>query len=109
MKYRVDFYVPELKVCLEIDGHLHEHNAVYDSNRDIELRQFLGGDWEIIRVPTKYIDKNPSMIPEAIEKIKMAKAEFRKKNNGILPDHYSKRERELYKTCGEFTYKRIFK
>lgn len=107
-QYRVDFYIPELKVCLEVDGNTHEYKAIYDNRRDIELRQFLGNEWEIIRIPTKYIDKNPSMIPQAIEEIKKAKIEYRRKNIGILPDYYSIREKEHYKECGEFIYKRIF-
>lgn len=96
LKYEVDFYIPELKVCLEIDGHLHDLKPEYDSNRDIDIRNHLGGEWEIIRIPTKYIDKNPSKLIEAIEQLKKEKVKLRRKNSGILPEWYSKRERSLY-------------
>ena len=45
------------------------HREVYDSERDIDIRNTLGKEWEIVRIPTKYIEKDPTVIPEAIERI----------------------------------------
>lgn len=95
-KYYVDFYIPELKVCLEVDGRLHEYSVKKDSIRDIDIRNYLGLDWEILRIPTKYIEKDPSKIPDILIKMRKEKRKIRKENRGILPEHYSKRERSLY-------------
>ncbi len=95
-KYYVDFYIPELKVCLEVDGRLHEYSVKKDSIRDIDIRNYLGLDWEILRIPTKYIEKDPSKIPDILIKMRKEKRRIRKENRGILPEHYSKRERSLY-------------
>ena len=91
LKYEVDFYIPELKVCLEVDGHLHDFRPEYDSNRDIE-----------IRIPTKYINKNPEKLIDAIEAVKKEKIKLREKNKGIIPEYYSKREKALYKKYTEY-------
>lgn len=99
--YRADFYVPELSVCVEIDGHLHDYKREYDSTRDIEIRAVLGSEWEVVRIPTKYIEQNPPKIPEAIEALANKKRELRKQNNGIIPETFSKRERAHYAKVGE--------
>lgn len=109
LKYEVDFYIPELKVCLEVDGHLHEFKPEYDSNRDIEIRNYLGNQWEVIRIPTKYIDKNPEKLVDAIEMLKQGKIKLRTKNNGIIPEYYSKRERALYGKYTEYKTYRVRK
>lgn len=96
LKYRVDFYIPELKVCLEVDGALHSHKLEYDSRRDIELRNALGSEWEIVRIKTNYIEENPEKIVDAIEALANEKRRLRKKNNGVMPYGFSKRENTLY-------------
>ena len=40
--YIVDFYLPEMYVCLEIDGEQHETKHIADSKRDIAIRAALG-------------------------------------------------------------------
>lgn len=92
-KYRVDFYLPELKVVLEIDGELHKNNLYRDNKRDIEIRKELGNEWEIVRIKTKYIEQNAEMLVEAIKAIKKEKQKIRKKNYGILPEWYSERNK----------------
>jgi very-short-patch-repair endonuclease len=67
-KYHVDFLIPELKVVLEIDGHMHKYNKKQDSKRDQDIRQLLPG-WNIVRIKTKYIERNPSMLLQAIRGI----------------------------------------
>lgn len=95
-KYRVDFYVPELKACVEVDGHLHKGKELYDSNRDIDIRNTLGSDWEVVRIPTKYIEKNPPRIVDAIIALYNKKQELRKEHHGIIPDNFSLREKRHY-------------
>lgn len=108
-KYIVDFYIPELKVCLEVDGRLHDFSIKKDSERDIDIRDFLGLEWEVLRIPTKYIEKNPILIPEILIKMKQEKKNIRKENNGILPEHYSRRERALYSDLVKYKTYRVRK
>lgn len=96
LNYRVDFYIPEFKVCLEVDGAQHAHKLEYDSRRDIDIRNVLGSDWEIVRIKTGYIEENPEKIVDAIEALAKEKRRLRKKNNGIMPYGFSKRENVLY-------------
>lgn len=101
--YIVDVYLPEKKVCLEIDGEYHKGKEFQDSNRDIKIRQKLGEEWEIIRIPTKHIEENPDMIPNAIDAIYEMKKKLRKKNCGFLPNSYSKREQARYEKAMVYT------
>lgn len=91
-KYRVDFLIPEHKIVLEIDGDMHENTLYKDNNRDIELRRILGADWETVRIGTKYLDQNAKALPDAMFAVKEEKQKLRARNNGFLPDWYSKRE-----------------
>lgn len=96
LSYKVDFYIPELKTCLEVDGITHKHSIEYDSERDINLRNALGTQWEIIRIPTKYIEENPSKIIEGIEQLAKEKRRLRQKNYGAMPYGFSQRENKHY-------------
>lgn len=91
--YKVDFYLPTLKCILEIDGERHNGRELYDSNRDIKLRNMLGADWEVVRIPTKYLDQNAKMLVEAIKQLKREKQKVRAANGGIIPSYYSKRDK----------------
>lgn len=95
-KYLVDIYLPEKHVCLEIDGERHNGKELEDSKRDIEIRQILGEQWEVVRIPTKHIEENPDRIPESIDAIYQMKKKLRKQNGGFLPNSYSKREQAKY-------------
>ncbi|WP_010078422.1 DUF559 domain-containing protein [Liquorilactobacillus mali] len=91
---RVDFLIPSLHVALEIDGKLHEFKVVKDSNREIEimknLNKQMGGSWEVIRIPTKYIETNIKQLGKAIAALYNSRQSERKKNNGFLPTNWSK-------------------
>ena len=98
-KFIVDLFIPDWRVILEVDGERHENRLLYDSKRDAEIRKYLGDEWEIIRIPTQYIEQNPKKIPEAIQALAKQKREIRKKNGGFLPQSYSKREKAMYKNA----------
>jgi very-short-patch-repair endonuclease len=108
-KYRVDFYIPEIKVCVEVDGHLHEFKTVHDSNRDIDIRNELGREWEIIRIPTKYIESQPELLPIAIEKLADEKRKIRNQNGGYMPETYSMREKSHYAKLAGYKTQRVKK
>lgn len=97
-KHRVDFLIPNMNVVLEIDGYMHKHYKLKDSQRDIEVRESLGAKWEVIRIPTKYIEQNVSQLIIAIQEVYKYKKEIRLRNQGLIPEWYSKRERERYKS-----------
>ncbi len=65
--YIVDFYIPEKKIVIEIDGiqHLTEDNKKADSIRDESI-----SEWGItvIRIPNKLINKNFNDICEYLLK-----------------------------------------
>lgn len=94
--YLVDVLIPDMYVCLEIDGDRHRYSHAADGKRDVAIRSILGKKWEVIRVPTKYLESNPSKLPEAIKALYENIKTLREKNNGLLPEIYSKREREYY-------------
>ena len=101
-EYIADVYIPRLALIVEIDGELHEGKELRDSNRDVKLRQILGDEWEIVRIPTKYIEQNPVRIPDAINALAKKKRDLREQNGGFLPDNYSKREAARYKNAMEY-------
>ena len=93
--YRVDFYIPELKIILEIDGESHKNTLFKDNQRDIAIRKILGDDWETIRIGTEYLKNNAELLVEAIKTLKNEKQSIRRKNNGFLPEWYSKRDKAV--------------
>ena len=94
-KYVVDFYIPEEKLCLEVDGERHKYNTQYDKKRDMVIREDLGSEWEVVRIPTKYISFYPDKIPEAMLKLKNEMQKSRQ-NYGIISDNFSRREQDYY-------------
>lgn len=95
-RHRVDILIPELKVALEIDGDRHKYSVAVDGKRDVEIRAKLGKIWEVVRIPTKYIEEKPEKLPEAIKAMYDQIKEIRLKNNGLLPETYSKRQKMYY-------------
>ena len=95
--YKADILAEPLKAVIEIDGYLHNGKKVKDNKRDIEIRQILGKEWEIVRIPTKYIEENVQQLVPAIEQIRKYKQELRGANGGIIPEIYSQREADHYK------------
>ncbi len=91
--YRVDFWIPEMKIILEIDGMFHKNTVNRDSKRDIKIREELGYDVEVIRVDTKYIEQNAKMLTDAISAIREERQKIRKQNFGLLPDWYCKKKK----------------
>lgn len=96
--YMVDFYIPSLKMVLEVDGHLHKYHTYYDNERDIKIRSLLGKEWEVVRIPTKYIEANAKQIVPAAISIKAEKQKIREEHNGIIPEWYSNRNSASKKT-----------
>lgn len=96
LNYRIDFFIPELFTCLEIDGERHKNSLISDNGRDIDIRNHLGSEWETVRVPTEYIDKNPEKIFEMIEGARNLKKSYRSEPGKVKPA-FSRREKEHYR------------
>lgn len=62
--YRVDICLPQWKVLLEIDGVHHKRKV--DAERDEKILSMLPQGWRIVRIPTAYLEENPSKLIEAI-------------------------------------------
>lgn len=92
---RADFILTNEKIVLEIDGYMHKHSQRKDYIFDKDVREELGSEWEVIRIPTKHIEENITRLHDAIMELKIYKQKLRKQNNGILPDYYSDREKEV--------------
>lgn len=92
--YRADFMLPDEKIVLEVDGDIHLASLYKDNKRDIEMREILGDDWEVVRIGNDYVEEKPDLVLEAAREVKRYKQEIRKQNFGILPEWYSKRERQ---------------
>jgi len=95
--HRVDFVLPEKKVVLEIDGHMHKYSRVKDAKRDKEVRAELGADWEVVRITTRYLEEKPETLPKAITVLKKARQKERAENGGILPYGVSTAQNEAYR------------
>lgn len=109
--YRVDFLIPSEKIALEIDGERHMTKAFQDNQRDIDIRNELGPDWEVVRIGTEYVEHNAKMLIEAMRAIKKEKQKLRKMHNGMLPGWYSKRngatKRQVLKSVSDDTLYKI--
>lgn len=63
----VDFYIPQLKLVIEIDGFGHLENKTKDEERD---RLFKNNQIEVIRITTNDINNNEDKINSIFEYIK---------------------------------------
>lgn len=68
-EYQVDFLLPIEKLVVEIDGDRHKYNKQRDSIRDLVIKNALGPDYEIIRIPTYNLDKKAENLVKAIDAI----------------------------------------
>lgn len=91
--YLADFCLPDEKIILEVDGTVHRYNMYRDNKRDVSIRETLGNEWEVVRISNEYVEQNPELIYEAAKTIRDYKKDIRRKNYGLLPEWYSKREK----------------
>ena len=100
--YRVDLALPEESIFLEIDGQSHNLSMKHDKERDIKIRLLSGPEWEVVRMPTKYLEKNIKQLLPAIREIRDFQQDVRERNHGLMPKWFSARDerawRELAKT-----------
>lgn len=68
-RYQIDIVIPEKKIALEIDGDRHKLKRDYDTWRDVEIKNALGDEWEIVRISTNHIEKNCEKLVTAIDAV----------------------------------------
>ena len=68
-RYRVDFYLPDLGIILEIDGDRHRYNKTKDNKRDATIKNIIGRDIDIIRIKTEFLYQNARKLPIAIREV----------------------------------------
>lgn len=93
-RYRADFSLPDEKIVLEIDGHLHKNKITQDAQRDKDIRTELGPEWEVVRIPTEYVEQNIQQLLPAVRKMKEEMQKLRRLNDGELPEYFSQRHQK---------------
>lgn len=64
--YVLDFYSPELRLCVEVDGkEFHEGRWAYDQNRDLALR---AEGIRTVRIPAKTVLQQPDEAEKIIKR-----------------------------------------
>ena len=91
-KHRVDIFIPDMKVVLEVDGYMHVTRTLKDSKRDVTILNELGAGWEVVRIPTKHLETNLKQLVPAIKAVYKEKQELRRKHGGFIPTYFSERE-----------------
>ncbi len=94
-----DFMLPEENIVLEVDGHFHQYSRAEDKKRDIYIRTTLGAEWEVVRIPAEYLEQNIAKLTDAILEIRDYMQRERKKNGGILPESFSKRDKAFWRSA----------
>jgi len=94
--HQVDFLLEGEKIVLEIDGWLHQYKKDKDIAFDEDVLNELGEGWEVIRIPTEFVELNIKQIVPAIRAIKKMMQREREKNNGRLPSNYILRDKKAW-------------
>ena len=69
--YIVDFYCPELRLAIELDGEVHYNRSEYDEQRSAFLNK--ANDIYVMRFENRTVFENPARIIEEIESFYNAK------------------------------------
>lgn len=68
---KVDFYIPEIKIILEVDGSIYHSDKNKAFLRDRQIMRALGENWEIIHIDSNMIPKYTWKLKEALSFIIM--------------------------------------
>ena len=66
--YTVDFYLPDEKVIVEVDGSLYHSNLDKEFRRDLVLKNTLGGDWVVKHIPAETLKSNHALFGRTMKK-----------------------------------------
>ena len=80
--YTLDFFCPEAKLNIEVDGEQHEQTTEWDSKRDADL---AGIEVFVLRIPSlDLFEKRDCISPWLIEIVRLCEA--RTGRNGHIPE-----------------------
>lgn len=65
-KFVMDFYSPEIRLCVEVDGDSHVGMEQYDAARQKYIESF---DIKVIRFTNEQVISNPNKVVESIENV----------------------------------------
>lgn len=65
-QYNADFYFPDVKLCVEVDGHWHVDRRPQDTARD---RALNGKGIRTFRIPASFIKRDPGKCAQAVKDI----------------------------------------
>ena len=95
---RVDFYLPDLKIILEIDGELYHKDDDEVFLRDRKIMRIIGEKWEIIHINSDYVPRYTWNLKEALPFIISERNEQQIFRDSRLDDYFLEKFRnmELY-------------
>lgn len=65
-RYRVDFFIPDRKMIVEVDGETFHTDSKKREVRDDNIRDTVGWDWKIIHIPAERISKQITKLQKVI-------------------------------------------
>ena len=54
--HKVDFHIPQFNIAVEIDGELYHRNKNKDLEIDNSIKDYMGKDYEVLRIPCSDVD-----------------------------------------------------
>ncbi|MDH6535218.1 DUF559 domain-containing protein [Parabacteroides sp. 52] len=67
-KYIVDFYCPQIKLVIELDGQVHVGNEAYDEQREEFIKTSTG--LIVLRYENRFVFEHPQCILEDVKEIR---------------------------------------
>lgn len=67
-KYKVDFYLPNVKTVVEVDGRIY-HQGRDDNEREATIMLSLGLDTRIVHIPAERIAKDISKLKQCLDEL----------------------------------------
>jgi len=67
-KYIVDFYCPQIKLVIELDGQVHVGNEAYDDQREEFIRDSIGV--VVLRYENRFVFEQPECILEDVREVR---------------------------------------
>lgn len=83
---KIDLFLPEMKVCLEIDGELYHTDDEKTKGRDEEIYSILGSEYEIIHIDASNVPIYTWNLKESIPYIVTQRRDNKRMRNAITDD-----------------------
>ena len=67
-RYIVDFYCPQIKLVIELDGQVHVGNEVYDQQREEFIKEATGV--VVLRYENRFVFEHPECILDDVREVR---------------------------------------